>query len=360
MVNNHLKIFYFLFTIHILIFYGQCQQGNCNSQTLPRRVCNTCIYQELWNIDMKNNGLKAGIGGSESTAPLLIFENTKVKQSPSYNLMVINNETLLDKPTYELYEALNDFYNIKPEKKESYSSSELKLIWDFLDEIMKTEVMIKAYSFLVLNNPTKDSGFMCIKANDKELFKKQLFHIWFELFINHYKEKKRPDVSGFEHVFVGEHGAKKFKQNAEIIGGYHFWYQYYLAEKECHGVRYEGINYSEDNYERYDQNLEEAGLKNPEVATFQMTWDPPKETQQSSSRKGFFVGLSPEGLMALGTVAFFQSKWKCSEQLKDVVINNQHYKLVLHRNTLEKNSKKDNKEFGDHIVSFYPVYLGKK
>ena len=139
------------------------------------------------------------------------------------------------------------------------------------------------------------------------------------------------DATGFEHVFVGEQGSKR-----NAIGGYHFWYKYYLDdggqgilnssnEDRMHyfGTRYGGAR----NPDR--------GILIPEIVTLALRFDAPlgdtrgaRQGQSITLGKpvgGFFVGCSPEGLIALGMV-------RCRTQSGKIAkINGAEYQLDLHR-----------------------------
>jgi poly(U)-specific endoribonuclease len=129
-----------------------------------------------------------------------------------------------------------------------------------------------------------------------------IFDLWFRQF----DDGQNLDLSGFEHVAVGE-------QKSGKVNGHHFWYKYFLDDWaalsgqddiDYAGSRYDGPNGREGP-------LSAIGRQVPEVATLAYSWDAyDYETGQRRSLYnpigGFWIGCSIEGLMALGTVRFFE------------------------------------------------------
>lgn len=75
--------------------------------------------------------------------------------------------------------------------------------------------------------------------------------------------------------------------------------------------------------------------------------------QVFKERGGFFVGISPECDMALGTVAYYESTQKLTVNERQAVsIQGGNYNLVIYRETTEDNQR------GKHIRSFYPEFRG--
>jgi poly(U)-specific endoribonuclease len=89
-----------------------------------------------------------------------------------------------------------------------------------------------------------------------------------------------------------------------------------------------------------------------------MTWtldnmDGDPIAQVFKQRGGFFVGISPECDMALGTVAYYESVQKLTvNERRAVTIQGGNYNMVIYRETTEKNER------GKHIRSFYPEFRG--
>jgi len=77
-------------------------------------------------------------------------------------------------------------------------------------------------------------------------------------------------------------------------------------------------------------------------------WDP-KEVEKNLQKPkgGFFVGCSPEGLMALGTVAFFGDR-------TNVLINGNTYDLIV----IKRNEEGEQAEDGQYLDTFFPILKG--
>ncbi len=143
------------------------------------------------------------------------------------------------------------------------------------------------------------------------------------------------------------------KRRGDGIGGYHSWIKYYFDETN-NRVDFQGFNY-DGNFNRQST----TGSTIPIVATIKMQWQPldmsgnPTRLLQKDMG-GFFVGPSPELQIALGTVAFYESKQGLfdlsSGNEKEVNIMNGRFHLVLYRSTTEEQQR------GNYIRSFFPKF----
>lgn len=90
--------------------------------------------------------------------------------------------------------------------------------------------------------------------------------------------------NGFLHAICGE----KDPSDPVNIGGYHFWYRFYRAERK------EG-----DGQVNWRCTIEGAG--DPGVSTIRFDWDPlGNDTYRRKPIGGFTIGDSPAALLALG------------------------------------------------------------
>jgi hypothetical protein len=157
----------------------------------------------------------------------------------------------------------------------------------------------------------------------------------------------QPDASGFEHVFVGEQASQATK-----IGGYHFWYKYWLDDggHNVAGVTFDDrIEYLGTKYGAAE--TPDKGVLVPDVVTLELKWtapvgdlDHPNPSATKQLHKpigGFFVGTSPEGLIALGLVRTRTQSGKMAQ------INGAEYQLDLHR--LDQNPRA--------IRTFFPRFV---
>jgi hypothetical protein len=142
---------------------------------------------------------------------------------------------------------------------------------------------------------------------------------------------------------VGEQGSR-----ASQIGGYHFWYKYWLDDA-AGALADDKIEYLGTKYGGAESP--EKGVLVPEVVTLEMKWRAPTGDTSSSDPDavrtlhkpigGFFVGLSPEAMVALGLV---RARTQSSKRTR---INGAEYQLDLHRLDDNRNA----------IRTFFPRFI---
>ncbi|KAH0628981.1 hypothetical protein JD844_010681 [Phrynosoma platyrhinos] len=197
-----------------------------------------------------------------------LASNTKDQedQSPELLFKYVNEEKLFSKPTYASFIKLLDNYHKKVGTGEEFTADQLKEQDNFLQEIMKTEVMKELYRFLHNKN----------RYDTESEFVADLKTMWFGLYS---RGNDEGDSSGFEHVFTGE--VKKGK-----VSGFHNWIRFYLLEKQ--GV----INYLSYNYDG-------PWTSYPDVLGMQFNWDGFYKEVGTS-----FIGSSPEFEFGLYSLCF--------------------------------------------------------
>lgn len=308
------------------------------------------IYQKIWEGDRHQFSVsprnKAG-EWENANADILLDE--QVKSSGNRHLDLATrplfykvNEERFQLPTYRCFIGLLDNYVVNARDSEEMSEEEEEEINQFLDAILDTEPMAIALNYI------RDDLKTQLSLGE---FRASLFRLWFQLYTNYYGGKSTNHASGFEHVFVGEgkyNNRFGGEENAGKISGYHSWIKFYLDEKS-----------QRVNFLGYKYDLEgEQGPNNPNVVTLQMEWlhrdiygDP---IATLFKKKGcFFVGPSPEGEMAMGTVMFYESLMgRLRSDRRRTTINNATYDLILFRNTNPNGSR------GDFIRSFFPIFIG--
>ena len=287
------------------------EEGNCPAG--PPAITNYAkIYEEIWDADQNLNGVP-GILTSDSrdenrgyvvVEEPLVWDNDK-------NLNILS-EVVIPKSkraTYDLVKKLFDNYTLDQSKPETSQTAEEKAeIAAFINAIKDTEPMKLARQFIESEN----GAFM----TDEEWYD-SIHKTWFEIY--DYKDST-PQRSGFEHVFVGE-------MNGSKLGGYHFWYKYFLDDKAIDGYANgkDSIDYLGT---RYFSNPEE-GVSNPNAVTLRYELDA-FDYENGATQKlfkstgGFDVGCSPEGLIALGMACFNDPR-----STKSTVINNVKLELRL-------------------------------
>jgi poly(U)-specific endoribonuclease len=284
------------------------------------------IYQKIWDADQQLNGVPALLPEAPRDDTIGYAVVNEVNNGDS-DTNVISKVLIPDskRSTYDLCLGLYNNYTLNKSKRENETPEEKKEVDDFIDAIKDTAPMKLARKYIETNSGQSftDSSWA---ASIRE--------IWFRFFA----VGNSPSRSGFEHVFVGE------QSTSGKIGGYHFWHKYYLDDNAGLSNYADGKDNMRYNGTRY-RDKEAEGVSVPEVVTLSHVWDAydyengTKVNNLSKSIGGFWVGCSPEGLMALGMVRFQSFSPTTAE------INSAKYLLKL---------------FGDgtSINTFYPQFDG--
>ncbi|WP_143247474.1 hypothetical protein [Agaribacterium haliotis] len=278
----------------------------------------TNIYQQIWNADQQGNGIAALRPGEETNSDLgyVIVDERKENVGDDFKVL---KEVLIPENkmhTYRLCKKLFDNYALARAAREIVRPEEEQEELDFINAIVDTAPIQVAKSYM--------ESSLNLQISDN-LLAAMIKETWFELG----RAGSQHQASGFEHVFIGEQSSKSSK-----VGGYHFWFKYYLDDAGQISADDEGIDRIEYKGTRYQgASSPEEGLLIPEVVTLSLVWtapagDNPANLQSLELKKpigGFFVGCSPECLIALGLV-------RCRTNAgKITVINNAEYQLDLHR-----------------------------
>ncbi|MHA6530860.1 hypothetical protein [Paenibacillus sp. BAC0078] len=207
------------------------------------------IFNEIWEADMKSNGVLPLIKGvsedqkKEDNGYVIVDmdplpePDSPVNGSERKEISVFKEVVIpaSKQHSYDLFMKLHD-KTISPETAE---------INEFLKFAANTPPMRLARKYAEDNHQLKAGCSM-------EEWIQFLKSIWFGTF-------KDNSTCYFEHVFLGEQGGKRHK-----LGGHHFWYHYYV-------------------------NNGQSQILKKDIG-------------------GFFVGTSAEGLMAMGTVAYLDGR----------------------------------------------------
>jgi hypothetical protein len=287
------------------------------------------IWQRIWDADQAERGIPA-ILADEAGDPEIGFVRVdeRAVAAPSHRLfaeVLIPEEKRL---TYDLCRALFDNYRLDQTKGEETAPEEAQEILALMDAITDSAPMRLARA-----HAETRTG----RSYTREEWQETLYAIWFRPF----DLGRNRDLSGFEHVVVGE-------QKGPEVSGQHFWYRYYLDDLGVlsgeDDIDWDGTRYA--GHRRPDGWLGEQGRSVPEVVTLSYRWD--AFDRESGARRplvqaigGFWVGCSVEGLMALGTVRFFERG-----QVK-AVINGARYQIDLYRS-----------EDGQSLRTTFPRFLG--
>ncbi|HDX9635599.1 TPA: hypothetical protein ROY20_003437 [Bacillus cereus] len=287
-------------------------------------------WNEIWKADMNDSGLLPLIRGEnenevEQSKGYLVVDldpfdhsNRDHDLSSQNEVNVLTNVHIKNKKSYELIEKLFDNYIARAQKEETFDPQEINEIEEFLNYAISTEPMKVAKKYLEENYN--------IGSSDDE-WKENLFNIWF-------KPRRNGSTSVFEHVFLGEQSLK----NPGVLDGHHFWYNYYLNDGP-----YEVTHREDRIYFLRTVEVEAPEVSQyAEVVTISYKYlEKDKENQSglelNKRTGGFFVGLSAEGLLAMGTVGYYMTLPENNNRCKDFVktlpmtINEETYflKVVL-------------------------------
>ncbi|VDP15309.1 unnamed protein product [Soboliphyme baturini] len=231
------------------------------------------LIQELETIDLdgaKSRDLRVNyqshaVNTNKDVAPLPLFEYV--------------NDKILRRPTYQKLSTLVSLYNPYLNETETNTAVKRAAINDFLDEIMKTSVMRRAYQFL---HQLKYPSTMSL-----DQFKESLRQLWFTPYS---RKSKNINSCAFEHVFGGEVGQNK-------VEGLHDWVRFYQLEKS------KRINYLGFVVKRRD-------------AVCSVRYTVGKAVKPTGS---FLIGASPEFEMATYTLCFLlrRGERKCKFSYKN-------------------------------------------
>lgn len=292
------------------------------------------IYQRIWTADQNANGVEPITGqAQENSEAGFVRVNERLDSSSDPNLRVLEKVHIptTKMQTYELCRKLFNNFALPEAAREVDTPEERTERHEFVEAIRASDPMEVARTYI-----EERSG----EPIGAERWHNTLMDLWFRRFAS----SGDPDLSGFEHVVVGE-------QEGSKVQGYHFWYKYYLddgfARKVDDGAAV--VPGAGDDRIRYIASKAAAGqMAFPESVTIQYAWDAPdydagQVRPLTKKIGGFFVGCSVEGLMALGTVRAHLG----ANAPKSAVIEGGRYDLKIYRSPNNR-----------HIRTFYPVFKG--
>lgn len=325
------KLSLFLASFSRWTVFGQdndCIGGECSSN----------IYQAIWDADQNVNGVPAILPSqtelfSETTGYVVTDEPLDWDRDENHTVhpKVVIPENKFS--TYKLVKALFDNYTLDQSKPETPQTDEEKAeIKAFITAIQDLEPMKLAREFI---DSVKGSTM-----TDKDWYD-MIYIVWFDIY--EFRDNT-PHRSGFEHVIVGE-------QNRDRLGGYHFWYKYYLDDQTKEGYA-NGEDNMRYNGSRY-RDLTAVGVSNPDIVTLSHNWyavdfetDDLATTRLGKPIGGYLAGCSAEGLIALGLVLFYDPE--LTSGTVPTVINGREYDMKLFKAGPEERS----------INTFYAVLKG--
>lgn len=293
----------------------------------------TNIYQDIWDADQSESGVSAILDSEAGDQTVgyakvnsnLSSENEDLKVLPEVHIPE-NKQT-----TYSLCRELFDNYALPERDAENETPEEREEVHDLVHAMVDSAPMRVAREYVAA-------------ATGTSLTRERWYNTVMEMWFRRFSMGGDPDLTGFEHVVVGE-------QEKGKIQGYHFWYKYYLDDGLAYLVddaqeRFPGLVNDRITYLATRQS--EGQGQFPESVTISYKWDAP-DYERDAMRPltkpigGFFVGCSVEGLLALGSVRAHLG----ARAPKEAEINGGRYALKLFRSANNQ-----------HVRTFYPVFLG--
>ena len=282
------------------------------------------IYQAIWDADQSGNGIQPVLNENDGDPSIgYVVVNEKIEADSDHKLfskVVIPSHKM---STYNLCKRLFNNYTLDKTKREDPTPEEAKEVHEFLEGIVDTAPMKIAREWM-----ETQTG----EAFSIDRWYTILQQIWFA----EYDHSSGRDLTGFEHVVLGE-------QKGSIVSGYHFWYKYYLDDS------FELLNSDDIQYLGTRGDGQEENLLVPEVSTISYKWeafDYDAGAKRPLYKKigGFFNGCSVEGLLAIGTIRFLPQ----GRAPKEAIINGTKYNLRLYRSPNNQ-----------HLTTYYPVFLSR-
>ncbi len=280
-------------------------------------------YQRVWDADQGHRGVPA-ILADERGDKSIGFARVDERGGRNTDHRVIAEVSIpeVKRGTYDLSKALFDNYRLDQTKREDTDQAEAREMLALLEMITDSAPMEEVRLQL---------GDKRGKGYSRDEFQTLLFDIWFR----QYDDGRNLDLSGFEHVVVGE-------QKEGTVSGYHFWYRYYLDDFGLLGT---GDDIDFDG-SRYPRHIAGEALSVPDVVTLAYRWraedhDAGVERPLFKPTGGFWVGCSVEGLMALGVLRFFE------RGRNEAIINRARYDIDLYKSPDRQS-----------IRSYFPIFKG--
>lgn len=286
------------------------------------------IYQSIWDADQTHAGARAIRPETPITPDLETSGYVVVNESPDATAAhrLLEKLHLLETKakSYSLAKRLFNNYTLDQTKRENDFPEETAEVQAFIDAVHASPPMEVAREYVATRSgqPVSKDQWWAI-----------LQRVWFERF----NQGANKDLSGFEHVVVGE-------QKGGKVQGYHAWYKYFLDER----FRRDDADDTETDLIQFISWEGSPADTSPEVATLSYKWrafDYEAEAFRPLTKPigGFWIGPSIEGLLALGTVRFLPE----AMAPKQAVINGATYKLPMFRSPNDR-----------HLRTFYPEFVG--
>lgn len=288
---------------------------------LRARAFDQAVYQRIWSADQAANGIEP-VRPDEPRDPArgYVVVDERTASDPAHRLLPEVVIPDARRPTYDLARALFDNYHLAQRDGEASDRHEAGETLALFEAVSRSAAMAVAREQVEASQG---------RLSD-QVFDELLFELWFRPF----DIGRNRDLSGFEHVVVGE-------ANGDAVSGHHFWYKYHLDDGGAGDDRIEWQGARYDGADGRVGRLTPIGRAVAEVVTLAYRWRTPAGRVLEQDIGGFFVGCSVEGLLALGTARFFDRTHR------GTAIEAGRYEIVLHRSP-----------DGRSVRTFYPRFLG--
>ncbi|CAL8085137.1 unnamed protein product [Calicophoron daubneyi] len=261
----------YIITILLFIALGQVvSERNFRTPPIDRELSG--LADKLWKAE--ENRIKPNVDYELNLQGELV-RGVTVDRAKQGLFKTLRMDRLNKIPTIRTFVKLLDNYHTRTGVREHVSPIHEKETWDFLNEVMKTEVMKITHKFLSgkgLVSPTTEG------------FKRELHKLWF----TPYRRRVSGDSSAFEHVFVGELDDRR----REIIG-FHNWIHFALQERK-NGLDYLGFYFWTCSVQRNQPRLIKISFRT-------------KDSYLKPSGS-MLIGTTPEFELALYTVTFLTNR----------------------------------------------------
>ncbi len=277
------------------------------------------IYQKIWDADMIGSGLRPILPAekAERSEGYVVVDPESCK--PDHHILKEVYIPVHKKRSYQLIEQLFDNYTLNQLNNERNTLNESKEVKEYLNMAIDSPPLKIARKFIEEKS---------LKPFTQQQWYTYLHDLWFRQF----DWESGKDLSGFEHVFVGEQKRRK-------LVGHHFWYKYYLEDNaELNKQKRDLIELTCLNHHKQNPAAPYVMMAGFHFKAFD--YEKRRFIKILKKRCAFFVGISAEGLLALGTVRAFPHP----DVPETFTLNNSQYKLELYMSP-----------DGKSIRTFYPI-----
>jgi len=280
-------------------------------------------YQQIWDAD--ENGFNCYLASAKQSPSGQVWIEIEDKNpNPALFTVKPDGTDITAYQTYQLVMKLFDHYrlfqgreNLEQKKQDVYN---------FLNGIITTKVIMTVKK--ILFSMTQRDEFS--DSSDPSNWIEYLRKLWFN---DSFDSKVQ---SLFEHVFVGEFKGKN------ALDGHHFWFKYFLEDSGQ--LQVNGKAVGTDLIKVINPPAGKKGFGfTPEVVCVEYTLNEGNK-QLFKSEGGFFVGVSPECLIALGALSYEDAKTFMKESRGaynfPITLNNNTYALLVVPNGRDGNPER--------------------